>query len=51
VIERLDLADFRGNQFGCAAGLLDGLPRFSELDLLDAFSSDEERNRLAIQCR
>ena len=49
VVERLDLADFCGHQFGCAAGLFDGLPRFGQFDLLDAFGSDQERNRLAVQ--
>jgi hypothetical protein len=31
------------------AGRLDGLPGFGEFNLLDAFGSDQEGNRLAMQ--
>jgi hypothetical protein len=47
VIESLYLAGFDGDQPGGAAGLLDRLPRFGQLDLLDTFLRDQERYGLS----
>jgi hypothetical protein len=49
VVERLDLAGLGGDQLGRAARVLDRLPRFGQLDLLDALVGDEERDALALK--
>ena len=41
MVERLNLADLGGHQFGCAARFLDSFPRLGQLNLLDAFWGDE----------
>jgi hypothetical protein len=46
VVEGLDGADVQGYEDRLAAGLLDGLPWFGELDLLDALVGDQEGDAL-----
>ena len=50
MVERLHVARFRGDEHGCALGLLHRLPRVGELDLLDAFVGDEEGDLVSGQC-
>ena len=52
MVERLHLLRVAAGdeQVRVAAGLLDGLPRLGELDLLDALLGDQERDLLAFEC-
>jgi len=45
----LNAAGLAGQQPRRASGLLDGLPRLGQLDLLDAFGRDGESDGLSLQ--
>jgi len=49
VVERLDLTGLGSEELDLRPGLLDGLERLGELDLLDAFVGHQERDALALQ--